>query len=235
MNTVFDPWATQYDRTRRQLIPPFDRFYPAVVETLNFASDAPIRVLDLGAGTGLLSAYILERYPNVRLCLQDSSSKMLAVARKRFKTVKSQIVYDFDDYRHNLPGGPFHAVVSALSVHHLAESEKLELFRKLPGILLPGGIFINADQVLGETPEQERFFREAWLADVKAAGISSQDLDAALERMQADRMSTLSVQLEGLRSVGFKNVRCVFQEYSFVVFTGNTIETPGIAVTLTKK
>jgi tRNA (cmo5U34)-methyltransferase len=218
--SFFDPWARQYDRARRQLIPCFDDFYQSAVDALRLPPGEPARILDLGTGTGLLSAFILAHCPEARLTLLDASSEMLAVARERFQALGDRVSYRVGDYSRELPPGPFHAVVSALSIHHLAEADKLRLFRRLPAVLGPGGVFVNADQALGETPEQEAHFRESWLREVRAAGVSAADLAAALERMKADRMSKLSTQLDGLRAAGFQEVRPVFQEKSFVVYVG---------------
>jgi tRNA (cmo5U34)-methyltransferase len=56
---LFDEAAAEgYDRARRQLVPPFDDFYGTVVESIPYEPEAAIRVLDLGAGTGLLSALV---------------------------------------------------------------------------------------------------------------------------------------------------------------------------------
>jgi tRNA (cmo5U34)-methyltransferase len=217
-DAFFDRWANEYDRARRQLIPCFDNFYGAALDSLRFLPGEPARILDLGAGTGLLSAFILARYPGARLVLQDESNEMLAIARERFQALGGQVSYLLGDYSRELSPGPFHAVVSALSIHHLVEADKLRLFQRLPPIVRSGGTFVNADQVLGETPEQEAYFRETWLADVRAAGVSAADLEAALERMKADRMSTLSMQLDGLCAAGFQEVSCVFQDKSFVVY-----------------
>ena len=216
----FDSWAGEYDRSRRQLIPCFDGFYHAAVEQLDAHPQAPISVLDIGAGTGLLSARILEHFPRALMTLQDSSAAMLVIAQERFKAHKEQVTYLQHDYRLELPSGPFDAVVSALSIHHLTETEKIDLFQTVYGVLGSNGIFVNADQVLGETPAEEKFFRESWLAEVRAAEVSEADLEAALERMKADKMSTLRTQLSYLRSVGFQDVRAVFQDKSFVVYRG---------------
>ena len=58
-----------------------------------FPPQAPIRVLDLGAGTGLLSAFILVRYPHARLVLYDASARMLAIVRERFHSLGEQVGY----------------------------------------------------------------------------------------------------------------------------------------------
>ncbi|HJQ29252.1 MAG TPA: hypothetical protein VJ827_07905, partial [Rubrobacter sp.] len=60
VGALFDSAAEDYDRARRQLVPGLDRFYGAVLESVPFATDEEIRVLDLGAGTGLLSAMVAE-------------------------------------------------------------------------------------------------------------------------------------------------------------------------------
>ena len=218
--STFSKWATQYDRSRRQLIPCFDEFYAAAVRALPFAASAEIDVLDLGAGTGLLSAFVLEVFPNAHLTLVDASREMLDIARERFRASLGRIEYVEADYARELPEGEFHVVVSALSIHHLEEVDKLALTREIFKILSTGGVFVNADQVLGETSEEDAFFRDAWRREVEELGVSAADLAGALERMREDKLSTLKVQLAGLAAAGFERVGCVFQEKSFAVFTG---------------
>ena len=48
-------------------LPGFDRFYGAVLESIPFREEQKIRVLDLGAGTGLLSATLGARFRGDRL------------------------------------------------------------------------------------------------------------------------------------------------------------------------
>jgi tRNA (cmo5U34)-methyltransferase len=58
VGALFGQAAWDYDRARRQLVPDFDRFYGAVLESIPFRGEQEILVLDLGAGTGLLSAVV---------------------------------------------------------------------------------------------------------------------------------------------------------------------------------
>jgi tRNA (cmo5U34)-methyltransferase len=217
---IFSKWARQYDRSRRQLIPSFDAFYAAAVRALPFAATDVIDVLDLGAGTGLLSAFVLEAFPQARLTLMDASPEMLDIARERFHASPGRIDYVVGDYARALPRGEFHAVVSALSIHHLEDGAKRALWREIFKALRPVGVFVNADQVLGQSAAEDAFFREAWLREVKELGVSAADLAGALERMREDRLATMETQLEGLAAAGFERVACVFQEKSFAVFTG---------------
>lgn len=81
---VFDSAAHQYDRARRRLVPCFDEFYRAALDSLPFEKEREFTVLDLGAGTGILSALIAFSFPRVRITLLDISRAMLAQAQERF-------------------------------------------------------------------------------------------------------------------------------------------------------
>src|SRR5271167_4060784 len=81
---AFGLTAREYDRARRQLVPCFDDFYRSAVEALPFAPNAAPEILDLGAGTGLLSGFIAAAFPHARLTLLDIAPEMLDRARERF-------------------------------------------------------------------------------------------------------------------------------------------------------
>jgi tRNA (cmo5U34)-methyltransferase len=223
VGALFDGAAWNYDRARRQLVPDLDRFYGAVLESVPFGENEEIQVLDLGAGTGLLSAMVAERFPRSRITLVDLSVEMLRVARRRFAGKPGRFEFRTMDYaRKPLPrvSGGYDLVVSALSVHHLTHGDKRELFAKVRDSLADGGQFVNADQISGETPEEERRYGEWWLRRVREAGVSEQDLTAALSRMRADRNATLGAQLGWLGEAGFEEIGCRYRDHRFAVYNG---------------
>jgi tRNA (cmo5U34)-methyltransferase len=219
IKTAFDVSANTYDRARRQLIPCFDDFYGTVVALIPNAPDDRFRALDLGAGTGLLSLFISQQFPQARITLMDLSDAMLAKARERFSGAPDRFEFVIADYSERL-SGKFDVVVSALSIHHLPGDQKARLFRAICAVLPHGGLFINADQVLGCSPEIEAAYRETWIRQVKENGVSDADLSAALERMKEDKMSPLDDQLAWLKEAGFEAVNCWYKNYSFAVFSG---------------
>jgi tRNA (cmo5U34)-methyltransferase len=220
IETLFDEAAADYDRARRQLVPGLDGFYGAALESVPFRQDAQIQVLDLGAGTGLLSSMVAGRFPRSRVTLVDLSVEMLRVARRRLSEGNGRFEFRNMDYaRKPLPRG-YDLVVSALSIHHLTHGDKKELFEKVHDSLAEGGYFVNADQVQGETPEEETSYREWWLRRVREAGVSEGDLAAALSRMRADRNASLRAQLEWLAETGFESVRCAYTDHRFAVYGG---------------
>ena len=217
---LFDAAAEGYDRARRQLVPPFDDFYGTVVDSIPYEREDAIRVLDLGAGTGLLSAFVARAFPRARITLVDASPEMLGVARRRFADEYDRFEFRVVDYAREPLPGEYEAVVSALSIHHLDGTGKRELFRKVYGVLCDGGVFVNADQVLGSTPETEVRYRETWLHQVREREADEEDLSAALVRMREDKMSTLEEQEAWLEDAGFRRVDCSYKNYSFAVYGG---------------
>lgn len=223
--TVFHRTAATYDAARARLIPCYDRFYATAVSLIPFAPDEPIRILDLGAGTGLLSAFIRERFPNAHLHLVDLVPSMLDRARQRLG--ENNITYSAADYATEplpaSPHGPWHAIVSALSIHHLTDEAKQQLFRRIHSALLPGGVFINAEQVAGPTPELTARYHQQWLTQCRALGATDQEIADAEYRMQADLCSSVEDQLAWMRAANFPNADCWFKDGRFAVLAATRL------------
>jgi tRNA (cmo5U34)-methyltransferase len=108
-----------------------------VEDLLRFPAGAAPRILDLGAGTGLLAGRLLARWPRARLVLLDLSADMLDQARQRFAGREDQVDIRPADYLADPLGGPYDAVASALSIHHLPDADKRALFRRAFAALRP--------------------------------------------------------------------------------------------------
>lgn len=221
IESVFGTIAADYDRSRKQLIPCYDDFYDIATEIVPYHPDRELRVLDIGAGTGILSDYFAAKYPRAQFTLLDISPQMLDIAKQRLADkYPGRISFVVLDYGSSELRGRYDLVVSALSIHHLAEEDKAQLFKKIHRILEPGGFFINADQVLGENEVSEKLYQTKWLEKVRANGVDEETLLGALERMKEDKMSTLTSQLTWLKDAGFTDVTTWYQHYSFTVFSG---------------
>ena len=217
----FNAVSAQYDGQRRALMPCFDLFYQTAA---NLAAGVPDvrRVLDLGAGTGLISAFVYARCPDAEYILADISTQMLVQARQRFQGLPNFRYMEQDlarlDAAAGLPEGGFDLIVSGLAIHHLENGQKQSLFHQVARLLAPNGRFINADQVLGENAAAERIYTEAWRQHVmRSSALTEAEKNAAFERIKLDRMATLSDQFQWLREAGLQ-ADLYFQHYNFVVF-----------------
>ena len=217
---AFDLAAEDYDRTRRRLVPGFDDFYRAAIDLIQFPHDSQIKVLDLGAGTGLLAAFIAYSFPQARITMVDISSEMLDRARARFELGGERFRFEVSDYGVDPIREKYDAVVSALSIHHLSDDQKRSLFARIHGALNDGGVFVNAEQCRGATPQRHRFHHERWITRVRELGVDDRDLAAALGRMKFDRAATLEDQLQWLSEAGFRDIDCAYKNLIFAVYCG---------------
>ncbi|MDC7233793.1 MAG: class I SAM-dependent methyltransferase [Spirochaetales bacterium] len=221
IESLFDDCALDYDSERKILVPCFEDFYGTALEQIPFGKDASLKVLDLGAGTGLFSSMVSALYPHAELTLYDISQGMLHEARKRFENNKKSVHFVVKDYSESPIEGKFDLIISALSIHHLSDIGKKQLFQKIYRNLNDKGVFINADQALGDSPEIEQQYRSVWARQVRDKGISEKAFQSALERMKEDKMSTLADQLEWMKHAGFRKVNCWYKNYSFIVCSGS--------------
>ncbi|MCW3003549.1 MAG: class SAM-dependent methyltransferase [Conexibacter sp.] len=211
---TFDAVAAEYEAPRRRLIPPFDAFYGTAVDALTMLGRAPVRVLDLGAGTGMLAARVAQAYPGAELVLVDGAPAMLEQARA---ALGDRVRLHVGDLADPLPEGPFDAVVSALAIHHLDDDGKRALFARVCEALPPGGVFVNAEQVAGPTPCFDARYREWHEASSRALGTTAQEWAATQERMRHDRCADVESQLRWLRDAGFDAADCLFKDHRFAV------------------
>lgn len=213
----FNAVSSKYDRQRRFLIPCFDDFYGIPLE-IAAQRESVSSILDVGAGTGLMSAFFYEQYPGAAFTLVDVSKDMLQKARDRFEGRENFSYLPEDFATVDLGEAQFDLVISGLAIHHLEHEQKQALFQKLYKALKPGGWFINADQVEGATPAIDRIYKENWRQKVdRSEGLTAEEKAQAYERVKLDIMAPLNAQLEWLSEAGFEHAACYYQYFNFVV------------------
>lgn len=104
---------------------------------------AAARVLEVGAGTGLLGFALRERAQHVTLL--DGSAEMLAVAGEKLRAqgACNVDIVKLDLERERLPPERYDVVCALLVLHHVADTAALA--RKLHGALEPGGYLCISD------------------------------------------------------------------------------------------
>jgi tRNA (cmo5U34)-methyltransferase len=213
---TFDAHADRYDDLRRRLIPPYDAFYGTAVAALGLIPrpSGPRRILDVGAGTGLLTRHVLATYPDAEVTLLDGAPAMLDQARAALGDRHTYVVGDLGD---PLPGDGYCAVVSALAIHHLSDEGKRDLFVRAHDAVAPGGLFVNAEQVAGPKPLFDDLYARWHERESRALGVSDEDWAGAEQRMEHDRTADVESHLGWLRDAGFADADCLFKDHRFAV------------------
>lgn len=219
IDKAFNDSIDYYDDWMKKALPNYNDLFNTAKEIIPFAPTTSIDVLDLGAGTGLFSKHVFEKYPNARFLLYDLADKMLEVAKDRFHSFPQHFDFMIGDYKTLQIAHEYDLVISSLSIHHLTDKEKQELFRSIYSVLRKPGIFINIDQIRGETSFLQDLYWNHWLAQVKRAESSEKRIQESIDRRtKYDRDALLMDQLRWLTEAGFMNADCVYKNFFVGVF-----------------
>ena len=216
IESQFNSIAEEYDINRRKFIPCFDDFYIDTTEFIAANIKEPKSIVDLGSGTGLLAYYWYKHFPRSDYLLTDIADDMLSVAKRRFQGLDN-VSYQTTDYIKELPEVPFDTVISALSIHHLEQSEKQALFTKIYQALPAGGIFVNYDQFCAGDTRLNKWYDSFWEGQLYNSGLTDRDIELWLERRKFDKECSVEDETEMLKNSGFSTVKCIYAYRKFAV------------------
>jgi ubiquinone/menaquinone biosynthesis C-methylase UbiE len=139
VQTFFRLWSGFYDQPIFQK-PFYRRVHRAVLGAIDDAGvRAPRRVLDLGCGTGQLTADLAARFPDAEVVGLDLSADMLSHARRRLARAR---LLRANVYALPLPDESLDLVTSTISYHWYLEPERA--LAEIHRVLRPGGRFVLA-------------------------------------------------------------------------------------------
>jgi tRNA (cmo5U34)-methyltransferase len=210
----------EYDRTIRTFIPHYDRMLDTIVDWLaaNIPTDG--YVVDLGAGTGALSAAILAGLPEARVQLVDVDPTMLEAAAARCSPHSRRVDLRLARFDDELPR--CHAVVATLALHHVADpDEKRKLYRAIHAALEPGGLLVVGDLLIHpDGPERRQMLRD-WYAHMARHGITEEEAKAHFAQWaEEDFYVALVDELGLIRAAGFPRPDCFWRDGGISVYGG---------------
>ncbi len=210
----FNQTAFNYDEQRKFFIPCYKDYYETSISFLSHCKNDFKSVLDLGAGTGLLTKYLYQKFPSAFFTLVDVSEQMLEIAKIRFKN-QMNIEYIISDYSKTFPKQKFDLIASALSIHHLDNDSKMNLYSLIYENLEKDGFLINLDQFNSNSNLINEQYNKWWYQYIKNSSISEKDRESWLGRRELDQENTIDETILMLKKIGFKHCECI---YSFMKF-----------------
>ena len=219
----FEEEAAEYDATIGNFIPLYAEQNALFFQLMPWDASAPIRALDLGAGTGVLAHGILERYPNAHLTILDLAPNMISVARARLEQYTNRTEYREGDFSAVDIGCGYDLVMAGLSIHHLDTSAKEKLFHTVFRSLQPGGMFLIRDMILGDTPDLDSRYLRFWRTYLREH--TQNDKEVYQQFLLVDRPSTIGDQLQWMKDAGFINIGCHWRYLNFAIYGGTKPQT----------
>ena len=138
-------------------------------ETIPYDKNAPIRILDVGAGYGALTQFLLNHFSRATAVCQDNSEEMSKLGLERMGNFKGRFSYVYADFRK--PGwsavikGPFETVVSSIAIHNAREAGIIQaIYKEIFPLVKNGGCFLNFEILTHPLESHLEWLREAGFA-----------------------------------------------------------------------
>ena len=145
--------------------------FQLIAETIPYDKQAPIRILDLGAGYGALTQILLNHFSKATAVCQDGSEEMAKLGGKRMDDLKGRFSYILCDFSKQgwsrMVQGSFEAVVSSIAIHNVRSPQIIQgIYKEIFPLVKTGGCFLNFDRMTPPLEEQMRWLREVGFEDV---------------------------------------------------------------------
>lgn len=217
----FEQEAKIFDELILKLIPYYPEMLEALILAIPFPKEEPIKVLDLGSGTGTIAKKIYENYPKAKITCLDLAENMIEFSKIKLKNYL-QTEYVVSDFSQYIFKEQYDVVVSSLALHHLiSDQDKQSIFKKIYTHLNQDGVFYNADIILGSNNYLHNVYLEKWKEFMKK-NVAQEEVDSLwlAKHRDEDHPSKLMDQLKWLELMGFKDVDVIWKYYNFAVYGG---------------
>ena len=212
----------------------------ALLDLIPARADEQFTIVELASGEGALAQAILEQFHACQYVAFDGSAVMRQHMSERLKEFRDRLeIRPFElvqqEWRANLAGN-VRCVVSSLSIHHLFDEEKQQLFSELAGHLEPGGALLVADIIRPATRQIAYLFAQQYDDIVRKQSLQLRGDLSGFDQFQQlkwnyflhdydsvdtnDHPSRLSDQLLWLREAGFSVVDCFWMQAGHAIYGG---------------
>ena len=215
----FEKEAAEFDQIMLMLSPYYPQMVDAVVSMALAKVKGPARVLDLGCGSGNISAQMLAKNDQLQITCLDISDNMLDLARNRLSSFKiiDYINAKVEDYAFD---GVYDVVISSLALHHVQEdSVKQEMYKRIYSCLNEGGAFFNADITTTDDPHWQEVYTQKW-KDFMLKSVSLDEIENKWvpRHEEYDSPKHLTNELDMLKQAGFKQTDVAWKYFMTTVY-----------------
>ncbi len=202
----------EYDARIRTFIPYYEEMLDVAASALNPKVGT---IVDLGIGTGALSAGSRERAPKAKFIGIDTDSEMLKAAAKRIPGAR--LICDSFECS-EIPGCD--AVIASFALHHVrTEKAKAALYKRLAAAVPHQGQLINVDCQPATDEALSRRQFQAWKQHLRKSYDERQASDYLSAWSKEDVYVPLASEISLMEAAGFK-VEILWRKDAFAVLLG---------------
>lgn len=220
--TLFEQEAKEFDYIIPLLIPFYNEIYEILVETIPFSSKCPMKILDIGCGTGTLAKKLKENFPLTQITCLDFANNMIDIAKEKLFEYQDDIDFLTGDFNKLKIKEKYDVVVSCFALHHISgDREKIKTYQNIYKKLNEGGIFLNADIILGVNNFTKHLYLQKWKDFIGQSFPEKVIEEELLPKYQAgDNPAELFKHLKWLEKSGFRDVETIWKYFNFAIWSG---------------
>lgn len=217
----FEHEATEFDERIVKIIPWYKQMLSSLVGVLPFDAAAPIKIVDLGCGTGTVTYTVKQAFPHASVLCVDLAETMIELAQKKL-AMFHDITFRCADFESVMFDEKYDAIVSSYALHHIEDDAgKQRMYKKIFDALVPGGVFYNVDCVCAPSAHLHEAYMAAWKVFMRQSLTDKEIDDEIIPRYYCeDRPATIMQHLMWLREVGFTDVDVIFKSYGGALYGG---------------
>jgi tRNA (cmo5U34)-methyltransferase len=207
-----------YDQHAELAIP----FYREMHEALPSCAPrfGPLRILDLGSGTGRTSLVFLIRpeFSGSTVRAVELFEAMHTHAKARLCSFGNRVKYVTGDFMEVPLGDDYDLCVSALAIHHQDPEGKRFLFRRIFEALRPGGRFLMIDWTKFNSPSLERVSMDSAVRHVELAKVPAEVVKQWVEHWRVkNRPDSVEDLCSWLTEAGFTHAECLIRHFGMAL------------------
>ena len=229
--------AQKYEQRADLVLPKRQEMLLLIVQLIPFGRDEPLRVLDLGAGTGVPAQRVLQDFPGANVICVDKSAEMMEISCAKLAEHGDRVRFvqsDLEDpaWNNGLPD-KFDAIVSALAFNLLTDGTKQRLFAQCYEMLEPYGCLVFSDRLRAADEAVDRLYLDQWMdfivrqtREVLGKEVTLETVTTrqrSLDEAAGVKSATLEDILAWLKQAGFAQVECYWKYFQWAIFGASKV------------
>ncbi len=210
----------EYDKVIRTLIPEYETMHAMIVRWCAVLLPSKPKIVDLGGGTGGLTAAIAERFQDAEFEVWDIDPMMMDVGRHRLAKYGKRIQFRERSFEEPLPDCD--GVVACIALHHIKHIDrKTSVYANIYKALRSPGIFVNGDATMSLDENSERATYNLWADFMIENGLSRNEAQQHFANWSGeDRYFSIGEEFIALKAAGFAQPECFWKYGPMTVYGG---------------
>jgi tRNA (cmo5U34)-methyltransferase len=212
--------VSEYDTVIRKFIPEYGQMQAMIARWCAAILGPNPVIIDLGGGTGSLSAAIAERLPHARIQLWDIDLRMMEAGKARLSKYGDRIQFVQRPFEEPLP--ECDAVVACIALHHVKDlKKKTRIYANIYRALRSPGLLANGDATMSLNPSSAQETYRIWTEFMLGNGISEEEARQHFANWkEEDHYFSLAEEFDALKRAGFPHPECFWKYGPMSVYGG---------------